>query len=74
MIFSFFGSYACVYTTLYGFTQQEVGLCYIAVVVGAYLFFGYGSELTFSRVFIRHCNLRLFWRNKVSERVGQDQQ
>ncbi|KAL8925718.1 MAG: hypothetical protein Q9172_002109 [Xanthocarpia lactea] len=34
MIFSFFGSYSYVYTNIYGFNQRQVGLCYIAVVVG----------------------------------------
>jgi hypothetical protein len=34
MNFSFFGSYQYVYTTIYGFSQKEVGLCYIPVAVG----------------------------------------
>lgn len=34
MIFSFFGSYTYVYSTVYHFDQKQIGLCYIAVVVG----------------------------------------
>ncbi|KFA63050.1 hypothetical protein S40285_06401 [Stachybotrys chlorohalonatus IBT 40285] len=37
MIFSFFGSYALVYSRVYGFDQRQIGLCYIPVVIG-YLF------------------------------------
>ncbi len=37
MVFSFFGSYAYVYTVVYRFDSKQIGLCYIAVVVGAYL-------------------------------------
>ena len=34
MIFSFFGSYNYVYLTVYGFNRKEVGLTFIAIVVG----------------------------------------
>ncbi|KAM7190943.1 polyamine transporter 4 [Rhypophila sp. PSN 637] len=44
MVFSFFGSYAYVYSTVYHFNSRQIGLCYIAVIVG-FLFaiatFGY---------------------------------
>ncbi|MCJ1351239.1 MAG: hypothetical protein MMC33_001222 [Icmadophila ericetorum] len=59
MIFSFFGSYAYVYTTVYGFTEQEVGLCYIAVVVG-FLFaiatFGYFDATKYREEMVRTNN------------------
>lgn len=35
MVFSFFGSYAYVYSTVYHFDSRQIGLCYIAVIVGA---------------------------------------
>ncbi|KAH7310527.1 major facilitator superfamily domain-containing protein [Stachybotrys elegans] len=34
MIFSFFGSYAYIYSTVYGFDAKQIGLCYIPVIVG----------------------------------------
>ncbi|KAI3394367.1 hypothetical protein diail_2833, partial [Diaporthe ilicicola] len=34
MIFSFFGSYAYIYTTIYHFNARQIGLCYIPVIVG----------------------------------------
>ncbi|KAK0641737.1 putative polyamine transporter 4 [Cercophora newfieldiana] len=34
MVFSFFWSYAYVYSTVYHFDPKQIGLCYIAVVVG----------------------------------------
>ncbi|KAH7124196.1 major facilitator superfamily domain-containing protein [Dactylonectria macrodidyma] len=34
MMFSFFGSYAYVYSMVYGFDTRQIGLCYIAVIVG----------------------------------------
>ena len=34
MTFSLFGSYAYVYKTVYHFDSKQIGLCYIAVVVG----------------------------------------
>lgn len=34
MIFSFFGSYAYVYSTVYHFNMKQIGLCYIPVIVG----------------------------------------
>jgi len=34
MIFSFFGSYNYVYCTVYHFTQKEVGLAFLGLVVG----------------------------------------
>ncbi|KAK3985092.1 polyamine transporter 4 [Cladorrhinum sp. PSN332] len=37
MTFSLFGSYVYVYQNVYGFDSKQIGLCYIAVVVG-YIF------------------------------------
>lgn len=34
MIFSFFGSYAYIYTKVYSFDQRQIGLCYIPVIIG----------------------------------------
>jgi hypothetical protein len=34
MIFSFFGSYNYVYRAVYHFTQKEVGLAFLGLVVG----------------------------------------
>ncbi|KAF2730702.1 putative polyamine transporter 4 [Polyplosphaeria fusca] len=34
MIFSFFGSYAFIYSRIYHFTPKQIGLCYIPVVIG----------------------------------------
>lgn len=34
MIFSFFGSYAYIYSTIYHFNARQIGLCYIPVIVG----------------------------------------
>lgn len=37
MIFSFFGSYNYVYQTVYHFNQKEIGLAFIGLVVGKYV-------------------------------------
>ncbi|KOS22078.1 Polyamine transporter 4 [Escovopsis weberi] len=34
MVFSFFGSYAYVYSTVYHFNLRQIGLCYIPVIIG----------------------------------------
>ena len=34
MIFSFFGSYAYIYSTIYHFNARQIGLCYIPVIIG----------------------------------------
>lgn len=34
MLFSFFGSYQYVYSTVYGFNQKEVGLAFIGITIG----------------------------------------
>ncbi|KAF2967062.1 hypothetical protein GQX73_g6515 [Xylaria multiplex] len=53
MIFSFFGSYAYVYSTIYHFNAREIGLCYIPVVVGfllAVLTFAYFDVTKYQKV------------------------
>ncbi|KAM0316458.1 hypothetical protein ACHAPQ_011333 [Fusarium lateritium] len=37
MIFSFFGSYTYVYSTVYQFDAREIGLCFIGLIVGILL-------------------------------------
>lgn len=34
MIFSFFGSYTYVYSTVYQFDARQIGLCYIGLIIG----------------------------------------
>jgi hypothetical protein len=38
MIFSFFGSYAYIYSIIYHFNSKQIGLCYIPVIVGKTVF------------------------------------
>ncbi|KAH7184943.1 major facilitator superfamily domain-containing protein [Fusarium flagelliforme] len=37
MIFSFFGSYTYVYSTVYQFDARQIGLCYIGLIIGILL-------------------------------------
>ncbi|WAO97056.1 MFS domain-containing protein [Fusarium falciforme] len=54
MMFSFFGSYAYVYSMVYGFDTRQIGLCYIAVIVVHWIIpvltgvpFGWGTIASF---------------------------
>ncbi|KAK7225026.1 hypothetical protein V2G26_013029 [Clonostachys chloroleuca] len=56
MIFSFFGSYAYIYTKVYSFDQRQIGLCYIPVIIG-FLFgvatFGIFDKIKYQKEVIR---------------------
>ncbi|KAJ3546720.1 hypothetical protein NM208_g1862 [Fusarium decemcellulare] len=45
MMFSFFGSYTYVYSTVYHFNPRETGLCYLGVIVG--ILFGLATFVFF---------------------------
>ena len=52
MIFSFFGSYAYIYSTIYYFDSKQIGLCYLPVIVGkASPSLGQSHGLSFDRHF-----------------------
>ncbi|KAI1114132.1 hypothetical protein F5Y14DRAFT_191869 [Nemania sp. NC0429] len=53
MIFSFFGSYPYIYSTIYHFNARQVGLVYIPVIIGfllAVITFGYFDAIKYQRV------------------------
>ncbi|CAG9988180.1 unnamed protein product [Clonostachys byssicola] len=56
MIFSFFGSYAYIYTKVYSFDQRQIGLCYIPVIIG-FLFgvatFGIFDKIKYQKEVVR---------------------
>ncbi|KID93274.1 Major facilitator superfamily domain, general substrate transporter, partial [Metarhizium majus ARSEF 297] len=59
MIFSFFGSYAYVYATVYHFNMRQIGLCYIPVLIGfvfAVLTFGYFDATKYQKEMVRTKN------------------
>ncbi|KAI2601820.1 MFS general substrate transporter [Hypoxylon sp. NC1633] len=52
MIFSFFGSYAYIYSTIYRFNPRQIGLCYIPVIVGflfGVLTFGFFDAIKYQK-------------------------
>ncbi|KAK5997933.1 Polyamine transporter 4 [Cladobotryum mycophilum] len=59
MVFSFFGSYAYVYTKVYHFNMRQIGLCYIPVIIG-FLFavatFGFFDATKYRKEAIRTNN------------------
>ncbi|KAF1992969.1 MFS general substrate transporter, partial [Amniculicola lignicola CBS 123094] len=57
MIFSFFGSYAYIFKTIYHFNSKQIGLCYIPLVVGfllAVVTFGAFDAVKYQKVLRNH--------------------